>query len=76
MSFDLYVWREQHPITAEHANTICQQLAQGRDDVVEPDTRVLAFHQELTDQFPGLEGLSDEELESSPWNMTPSHTAE
>lgn len=75
MSFDLYIWREQHPITAEHANTICQELAEGRDDAVEPDTRVLAFHQELTDQFPDLESLSDEELESSPWNMNPDATS-
>lgn len=74
MSFDLYIWREQYPITAEHAAKICQQLADGRDGVVEPDARVLDFRKELADRFPDLEGLSDHELESSPWNMSPDAT--
>ncbi|WP_326949844.1 hypothetical protein OG439_14330 [Amycolatopsis sp. NBC_01307] len=74
MSFDLYIWRERHPITDERAAELCRQLGDGRDDVVDPDARVLAFRDELAGRFPDLESLSVDELESSPWAMSPDAT--
>lgn len=71
MSFDLYVWREAQPITAEQADRICHHLAEGQAGVVEPDDGVRAFHEELTARFPDLESLTDEEMETSPWSMSP-----
>lgn len=75
MSFDLCVWREQHPITAEYAAKVYAHLMDGHDDVVEPDPRVLAFRDELAGRYPDLEALSVQELESSPWNMSPDATS-
>jgi hypothetical protein len=71
MSFDLYVWREVQPITAERASRVHGQLAGGHTDLVEPDPRVDAFYRELIARFPPLEDLSDEELDSSPWSVSP-----
>jgi hypothetical protein len=74
MSFDLYVWREAQPMTAEQAERVYHQLAEGRTGIAEPDDRVQAFHQELTTRFPDLEDLSEEEIEASPWSMSPELT--
>jgi len=74
MSFDLYIWSSRQPVTSDRAQEIFRLLADGHDDAVEPDDRVLALHRELIDRYPPLETLGDTELESSPWTMSPDAT--
>lgn len=74
MSYDLYLWHGPKPVTAQQAKAICHQLAQGQDDAVVPHEAVSAFHQDLIARFPRLESLGDDEIEDSPWNMSPSAT--
>src|SRR5438034_531305 len=75
MSYDFYLWRAPQPVTAEQAAAICRRLAEGHDDAVAPDDAVLTFHRDLIARFPPLNTLSDDELEASPWNMSPDATA-
>ena len=74
MSYDLYLWRSPQPVTAQQAMTICQKLAEDHDDAVIPHEAVSAFHQDLIARFPKLESLGDDEIDDSPWNMSPSAT--
>ncbi|TDC52527.1 hypothetical protein E1281_18930 [Actinomadura sp. KC345] len=81
MSFDLCVWRENHPITGAQALRtywwLCGSERLGAADESEftlaHDERVDAFHTELLDAHPPLEGLDTAEAEDSPWSMTPDH---
>lgn len=75
MSFDLYVWGSPSPVTAAQAERIGRQLAAGDASSVIADGRVRGFAQELLGRFPALESLAAEELEASPWNMTPEISA-
>lgn len=75
MSFDLYAWGSPQPATAEQAERICRELAAGNTISVSADARVQGFAQELLGRFPPLESLADEELEASPWSMTPEISA-
>ena len=54
--------------------TICHQLAQGQDDAVISHDAVSAFHQDLIARFPRLESLAADEIDDSPWNMSPAAT--
>ena len=74
MSFDLYIWSSREPVTSEGAQEVFRLLADGLDDAVEPDARVLALHRELIERYPPLEKLDDTRLESSPWSMSPDVT--
>lgn len=71
MSFDLYVWGSAGPVTAGQAERICRELAAGNTSSVTADGRVQGFAQELLARFPALESLPAQELEGSPWSMTP-----
>jgi hypothetical protein len=71
VSFDLYVWHQAQPLTADRAARIYHQLAQGKADTVLPGPEISAFHRDLTTRFPDLERLDDEGLDSSPWAMSP-----
>lgn len=74
MSYDLYLWHSPKPVTAQQAMAICHQLAASQGDCVVPHNAVLAFYQDLIARFPPLESIADDELESSPWNMSPDAT--
>ena len=71
MSFDLFLWGSPQPATAEKAERICHELAAENTSSVSSDARVQGFAQELLQRFPALESLTGEELEASPWSMTP-----
>jgi hypothetical protein len=77
MSFDLGVWRESMPVTAESAARTYGRLLDGVVDGAEPDARVTAFYEELTARFPELCDLQEEDIESSPWmaglDVSPAH---
>jgi hypothetical protein len=75
VSFDLYAWGSPQPATAKQAERICHELAAGNSGSVNADARVRGFAQELLGRFPALESLADEELEASPWSMTPEISA-
>lgn len=71
MSFDLYFWGSPKPVTTEQAAQICQNLAQEQTRDVHADPQVEAFYQQIIARFPALEGLGDDDLEASPWSMSP-----
>jgi hypothetical protein len=75
VSFDLYVWGSPSPVTSGQAERICQELAAGDASSVGGDGRVPGFVQELLGRFPALEGLAAEDLEASPWDVTPEVSA-
>jgi hypothetical protein len=66
MSFELGVWREDGPVTAEGAGDKYERVAEQNPPDGEPDPQVAAFHQEITSRFPDLDDLPDED-DSSPW---------
>ncbi|MEU7786818.1 hypothetical protein [Amycolatopsis sp. NPDC049159] len=72
MSYDLYLWAEPNPVTAERAGEICDRLADGDETSTAPAARNLEFAAELVTQYPRLEDLTD--LDDSPWNMSPDVT--
>lgn len=83
MSFDLCVWREEHPITGAQALRtywwMCgDEKVADCDEVgsrVEQDERVDAFHNELLSVYPPLEALEAAAPDASPWSMTPHHVS-
>jgi hypothetical protein len=72
MSYDLYLWAEPNPVTAELAEEICHRLASDDQDSTTPDVRLLEFVAELATYYPRLEDLSD--FGGAPWNMSPDAT--
>ena len=80
MSFDLCVWREEQPITANQAKEVYLYLQDAGEPGVEldvrPDARVGTFYTELMERHPALETLGIKEGEASPWSMTPFETQE
>lgn len=73
MSFDLWVWREDDPVTAGQALVKYRWLTaeedwSGPEPEMVPDDRVGAFHAEICRVHPPLEELVDGE---SPWSMSP-----
>src|SRR5690349_16784587 len=72
VSYDLYLWAEPNPITAEQAGDICARLADGDDTSTTPAARHLEFAAELVTHYPRLEDLTD--FDDSPWNMSPDAT--
>ncbi len=73
MSFDLYVWHEAGPITADEALAKIESMEEGEEPspfVVH--SGLLAFHTALLSQFPALEDLPDGRLdEHGVWSVTP-----
>lgn len=74
MSFDLWVWREDGPVTAEAAGEKYDALDE-QEPEGEPDERVTAFYKELTDRYPELYVLTDDDVDSSPWSDDPGISA-
>jgi hypothetical protein len=73
MSYDLYLWAEPNPVTADQALKICHRLADGDQSATMPEARLLEFTGDLVAEYPRLEELTD--LDDSPWNMSPDATA-
>lgn len=71
MSFDLYVWHEPNPISAERARTTCHLLASGDDQVVQPQPQNLAFQAELLERFPDPDDPAEDELDDIVWSISP-----
>lgn len=74
MSFDLAVWWEPKPITAQRAMETYRWLLGESDDSdfdVRPHDAVGVFARDLISRFPKLSDLTDDELETSPWAMDP-----
>lgn len=72
VSYDLYLWAEPNPVTAEQAGDICNRLADGDEASTTPTARHLEFAAELVTHYPRLEDLTD--VDDSPWNMSPDAT--
>ncbi|NBH12317.1 hypothetical protein [Amycolatopsis sp. SID8362] len=72
MSYDLYLWADPNPVTAEQARDIFERLAGGDDSATAPAAGPLEFAAELVKHFPRLEDLAD--ADDSPWNMSPDAT--
>ncbi|MCP2327293.1 hypothetical protein HDA40_005800 [Hamadaea flava] len=72
MSFDLYVWHEPAPLTADAALGKLEQWAEGAEDPFAAHPAVMAMRNALLERFPPLESLRAEELDSSGvWSLTP-----
>lgn len=76
MSFDLWVWREEAPVTGEQALRKFRWLTaeeewDGPEPEMFPDERVADFHAEIRTVYPPLEELDVAEAEESPWSMSP-----
>lgn len=74
MSFDIGIWRSMRPLSSEEAADTYRKICTGLGAVVESDAWVGAFYRNLIAEFPPLEELADEELDSSPWNGSPEVT--
>lgn len=72
MSFDLWVWREEEPVTAREALLkyrwmVSEEERSGPEPEMVPDGRVGEFYDDVCGVYPPLE-LADGE---SPWSMSP-----
>ena len=68
MSFDLAFWHEARPITSEQAVHVYWQLCDEDYSVVKPHEAVALFLQDLTQHYPPIDNLSEEEVDESPWS--------
>jgi hypothetical protein len=71
MSFDLAVIHIEEPISAEDAGEIYRRLCDGDYEVLRLSESIDRFYQELTSRYPNMEELSDEEIDESPWSVSP-----
>ncbi|WP_432993890.1 hypothetical protein [Dactylosporangium sp. CA-233914] len=72
MSFDLYVWHENQPITAAEARAKLERWGNGGQDLFAPHPAVGRFYEELLDRFPPLESLGKEDIDRlGVWSTTP-----
>lgn len=72
MSFDLFVWHEQDPITAAEARTKLERWSDGEVDVFSSNPAVARFYDEVLHHFPPLESFTDEDIDQlGVWSMTP-----
>ncbi|SPT57094.1 hypothetical protein [Actinomadura madurae] len=74
MSFDLWVWREEQPVTTDLALHKYRWLTSeeewsGPEPEMVVDDRVGAFHTEILSVYPRLEDIAEGE---SPWSLSPS----
>jgi hypothetical protein len=76
MSFDLYVWHEDQPITAEDAYAKLEAWDDDETpDPFKPHPSVGRFCDALLERFPALESLSDDDLDRlGVWSVTPDHS--
>jgi len=68
MSFDLAFWHEARPITSEQAVQVYWQLCDADYSVVKPHEAVALFLHDLTQRYPPIDDLSEEEVDESPWS--------
>jgi hypothetical protein len=72
MSFDLYVWHEPAPITADAARAKLERWDEGDADVFKPHPAVPMMRDAILERFPALESLSDEDIDTlGVWSLTP-----
>lgn len=77
MSFDLAVWWEPGPITAQRAQAIYYWLIGEGDDLdssnfdLRSHDAVAAFEEALIEQFPRIGDVAEEDLDATPWSMDP-----
>lgn len=71
MSFDLAVMHVEEPLDAAQAVKIYRSLCEGESDALRPSERISHFYKELVAHYPPLEELSDEEVDNSPWSVSP-----
>jgi hypothetical protein len=72
VSFDLYIWREDQPVTAAEARAKLERWADGGQDLFATHPAVGWFYDALLDRFPPLESLNDEDIDRlGVWSMTP-----
>ncbi|MEU1879290.1 hypothetical protein ABZ470_18405 [Streptosporangium sp. NPDC020072] len=71
MSFDLGVWAIPQSISDAQAMRIYEELCEENAASVRDDPGVQRFAQALLEQFPALEDLADEQIEASPWSVSP-----
>lgn len=70
MSFDVALWHEDHPITTDEAAEFYQRVSEDQSITVPPYAGLQSFLKDLTAQFPALEDVPDEALETCPWSST------
>lgn len=76
MSYDVAVWDGDAPANDEHAVRVNEELwARYEEGAEEPSPRILAFLRELTARYPDLEDLPENEIEDSPWSVSPTDDA-
>jgi len=72
VSFDLYVWHEEEPITAEEARTKLERWSDGVVAAFASHSAVGRFYDDLLDRFPPLESFSEDDIDRlGVWSMTP-----
>jgi hypothetical protein len=71
VSFDLAVMHVDAPVDASQASVIYRELGEGKDTPPEPGTSIDSFYQELAARHPDLERLPDDEIDGSPWSVSP-----
>ena len=72
VSFDLYIWHENEPITAAEARAKLERWSDNEDAVFAAHHSVGLFYDALVDRFPPLESFSDEDIDRlGVWSMTP-----
>ncbi|MGA3295739.1 MAG: hypothetical protein ABSE45_17375 [Candidatus Acidiferrales bacterium] len=69
MSFDLAVWKADDPgLTDSDAGKIFLQLCDGAHEGWPAAPEVEAFYRELTQRYPELDDLPEEEVDNCPWS--------
>ncbi|MEU8015903.1 hypothetical protein AB0B74_08020 [Micromonospora parva] len=72
MSFDLYVWHEEQPVTAAEARAKLERWGDGAQEVFAAHPAVGRFYDALLDRFPPLESLGEDDIDRlGVWSMTP-----
>lgn len=72
MSFDLYVWHEDRPVTAAEARAKLERWSDGGQEVFAAHPAVGRFYDALLDRFTPLESLGDDDIDRlGVWSMTP-----
>lgn len=72
MRFDLYVWREDQPITATEARVKLERWGEGGRDLFATWPAVVQFYDVLLDRFPPLGSLSEDDIDRlGVWSTLP-----
>ncbi|KAB1928252.1 hypothetical protein AB0J94_25340 [Micromonospora noduli] len=63
MTFDLYVWHEDQPVTAAEARAKLERWGDGAQEVFAAHPAVGRFYDALLHRFPPLESLGDDDVD-------------